>query len=294
MKCLKCSNSEFLEQNVRFDPEVKGEVVEVIAPCKVCKNCKAPFMDSEQMDVLRRAAADKYRHIHGLLTSSQIIAYREALGMPQSAFARYLRVGEASIKRWETYYVQDAGQDEHIRLKCDEADAEMNFMNVQWKRHEPDLYNGNRKFNLQLFKNVVLFLVQYEKVSILFLNKLHFYIDFFHYKKCGMSLTGARYVPLKYGPCPDQYGAIYAGLVSKGYLKENQDHTYEALIPPDLVLFDDNERATLEYIHKLCQSLGAKKLYKLSHDERGYTETEECAFISYEFAKDLLIPTTLK
>lgn len=289
MKCLKCNCSEFIEQNIRFDPEVKGEIIEVIVPCKVCKNCNAPFMSTEQMNVLRRAAADKYRELHDLLTSSQIITYRKELGMSQSSFARYLNVGEASIKRWETYYIQDASQDDHIRLKCDEAYAEINFLDVHWKRHAPDLYSGNKKFNLQLFKNVALLLVQYTKTSILYLNKLHFYIDFVHFKNHGTSLTGARYIPLKYGPCPDQFRTIYDELVNKGHLKENVDHTYEALTPPDFSLFDDNEKETLEYILKLCKTQGTKKLYDLSHKEKGYTETTECAFISYKFAKDLLI-----
>jgi len=289
MKCLKCNNSQFDEQNVRFNPEVKGEFVEVIVSCKVCKKCNSPFMDTEQMNVLRRAAADKYRKSHNLLMSSQIITYREELGMSQSAFARYLNVGEASIKRWETYYIQDIGQDEHIRIKCDEACAEINFLDVYWKRHEPDIYSGNRKFNLQLFKNVATFLVKHINESIIYLNKLHFYVDFFHFKKFGTSLTGARYVPLKYGPCPDQYRTIYAAMVNKGYLKENKDHFYEALSPLDLTLFDDNERETLDYIQKFCRSHGAKKLYTLSHQEPGYTKTSECAFISYQFARNLLI-----
>ncbi len=289
MKCLKCDSEQFVEQHVRFDPEVKGEIVEVIAPCSVCKNCQASLMTGEQMNVLRRAAADKYRELHGLLTSAQIIAYREELGMSQAAFARYLNVGEASIKRWETYYVQDAGQDEHIRLKCDEAYAEVNFLDVFWKRHEPDIFSGNRKFNLQMFKNVALFFVQHVKESIIYLNKLHFYTDFFHFIKHGVSLTGARYVPLKYGPCPDQYRTIYAGLVSKGYLKENNNHTFAALSKADLTLFDDSERETLEFMHKLCKTKGVKQLYDLSHKEKGYVKTSECAFISYEFAKDLLI-----
>lgn len=68
-----------------------------------------------------------------------------------------------------------------------------------------------------------------------------------------------------------------------------KDHTYEALSAPDLMLFDDHERETLEYVRKFCQSHGAKKLYELSHQEKGYKETPECAFINYEFAKDLLI-----
>jgi hypothetical protein len=43
---------------------------------------------------------------------------REALGMSQATFAKFLRVGEASVKRWETWLVQDAGNDELMRVKC--------------------------------------------------------------------------------------------------------------------------------------------------------------------------------
>jgi hypothetical protein len=52
------------------------------------------------------------------LTSEEIINYRALLGMSQVAFANYLKVGEASIKRWETYFVQDVVQDDHIRFRC--------------------------------------------------------------------------------------------------------------------------------------------------------------------------------
>lgn len=289
MKCLKCNATQFVNQSVRFTPEIKGETVEVIVPCMVCQNCQTPIMDTGQMSVLRRASADKYRERHSLLTSAQIITYREELGMSQSAFSRYLGVGEASIKRWETYYIQDTSQDELIRLKCDEASAEMNFLSVHWKRDEPDSYSGNRKFNLQLFKNIALYLVQHTNQSIIYLNKLHFYIDFLHYKKNGVSLTGARYTPLKYGPCPDQYRPIYEALVSAGCLKENKNHSYEAITSPDLTLFDDSEKETLAHILGLYKSLGMQNIYKLSHQEKGYKETDECAFINYKFAEDLAI-----
>jgi hypothetical protein len=61
MKCLKCNNSQLTEQKIRFGPEIKGEIVEVIVPCNICKNCNTPFMDTAQMNVLRRTAADKCR-----------------------------------------------------------------------------------------------------------------------------------------------------------------------------------------------------------------------------------------
>ena len=102
------------------------------------------------------------------------------LGMSQAAFANYLKVGEASIKRWETYFVQDAVQDDHIRLRCDEAYAELNALEVHWKSHPPDIYSGNRSFCLELFKQAVRYIIEFTK-SPLFLNNSLFYADFKHF-----------------------------------------------------------------------------------------------------------------
>jgi len=105
MKCLNCDSEKFESKNICFNPEIKGDEVEVVVPSFVCKKCQTPLMNGEQMNVLRRSAADKYRKQHNLLTSEEIIKYRALLGMSQTAFAKYLKVGEASIKRWETYFV---------------------------------------------------------------------------------------------------------------------------------------------------------------------------------------------
>lgn len=289
MKCLKCNNDSFVERQFTFSPEVKDQIIEIILPCKICKKCNSPLIDTQQMNRIRQAAADKYRESNGLLTSAQIVNYRETLGMSQTAFARYLCVGEASVKRWETYYIQDASQNDHIRLKCDAAYAELNFLDVHWKLDQPDIFSGHIKFNFQAFKQVAIYLVKETKASIMYLNKIHFYVDFFHFLKTGKSVTGARYVPLKLGPCPNDYRAIYASLVNGKFLKKKPNCCYETLVDPDLSLFDDQERETLEYLHKLCQKYGVKELFELSHEERGYKETDESDLISYAYAKDLQI-----
>jgi putative zinc finger/helix-turn-helix YgiT family protein len=112
MKCLKCNGEQFSIKKIRFTPEIKGETVEVLLPSYVCDECSEALMDTAQMSALRKAAADKYKSNHGLLTSEEIVALRENLNMSQAEFADYLKVGKASIKRWETYFVQDDGQNE--------------------------------------------------------------------------------------------------------------------------------------------------------------------------------------
>lgn len=289
MKCLKCSNEKFEIKKIWFTPEIKNQLIEVEVPCFVCKNCGSTLMDSAQMNILRRAAADRYRELNSLLTSAQIINYRECLGMSQAAFARHLNVGEASIKRWETYFIQDNSQNDHIKLKCDQLYAETNYLNIYWKYQESDIFSGNKKFSLEFFKQIALYLVTKTHESIIFLNKLHFYVDFYHFKKYGVSITGARYVPLKYGPCPDQYRIIYDSFERNGILKSRENNKYKTQVKPDLTVFNDQERETLEYIYNIYIKHGALYLYELSHKEKGYIDTTECTFINYAHARNLKI-----
>lgn len=288
MKCLNCDSENFESKNLRFNPEIKGEEVEVVVPSFVCTTCQTPLMDGEQMNRLRRSAADKYRKKHSLLTSEEIIHYRASLGLSQAAFANYLKVGEASIKRWETYYVQDAVQDDHIRLKCDEAYAELNALQVHWKSHSPNIYSGNRSFCLELFKQAVRFLIGPTK-SPLFLNKALFYSDFKHFQLQGVGITGARYVHLEYGPCPDQFQNIYQLFLAKGVLTSSGHHKLKSVEKPDLTVFSDSEREVLELVAHLACKDGGKELLQVSHEEQAFKKTEPLQLISYEFSKDLKI-----
>jgi hypothetical protein len=60
MKCLNCDCEEFDNKNFRFNVEIKGEKVNVVTPSFVCSKCQTPLMDGEQMNELRRKAAEKY------------------------------------------------------------------------------------------------------------------------------------------------------------------------------------------------------------------------------------------
>ena len=288
MKCLNCDCEEFESKNIRFNPEIKGEEVEVVVPSFICTKCQTPLMDGEQMNVLRRSAADKYRKQHNLLTSQEIIKYRASLGMSQAAFANYLKVGEASIKRWETYYVQDVVQDDHIRLKCDEAYAELNALEVNWKSHSSDIFSGNRPFCLELFKQAVRYLIEFTK-SPLFLNKALFYSDFKHFQLHEKSITGARYVHLEYGPCPDQYQNIYQLFLSKGVLIPGKQYTLKSTEKPVLSVFSDSEKEVLEFVARLAKADGGQKLLQISHEEEAYKKTNSLELISYKLSKELKI-----
>ena len=286
MQCLYCENTNFKEKSVRFNPKVREEEVKVVVPAFVCTKCKKPLMDSNQMDQLRKVSSDKYREKHGLLTSEQIVAHRKRLSMSQRQFADYLRIGIASIKRWETNAIQDASQDEIIRLKCDQAYAEKNSLEIQWKSHTENEFNGNRVFNFERFKNMCLYLLKVAK-SPLYLNKALFYAEFKHYQKYQESIAGTCFVPLEYGPCPDQYQNIFNYMIDQNYIRRGRGHNLTGLGKPDLNVFDSNEQKTLKEVFSMAKKDNGRTLFEKSHEEDAYKKTPAFKPISYKFAGKL-------
>lgn len=118
MLCLKCKNEQFTEKTVDVPQTFRGEEFKVRASAMVCTECGWFTMTDAQADKLCVLTADEYRRNHGLLTTAEIIACRNARHMSQRKFASFLGVGEASVKRWETGTVQEPLYDDRIRQKC--------------------------------------------------------------------------------------------------------------------------------------------------------------------------------
>ena len=119
MNCFQCSKGKLRSRETVIEATVRGETFAVPCEAMVCGRCGFQVLAPEQVDGYTAASADGYRLRHGLLTSAEIRGFREKLRMSQVGFAEYLRVGAASVKRWELGHVQDDAMDELIRLKCD-------------------------------------------------------------------------------------------------------------------------------------------------------------------------------
>ncbi|PIR22555.1 MAG: hypothetical protein COV44_07370 [Deltaproteobacteria bacterium CG11_big_fil_rev_8_21_14_0_20_45_16] len=286
MKCLNCDSEKFKTKKIRVPSELNGETLEVLAKANVCEKCHEPLMDSEQMNILRRATADAYREKHCLLTSEKIVGFRKTLGMSQRYFANYLGVGEASIKRWETYYVQDLAMDQHIRLKCDSKTAENNVMDIHTKTHQVDEFSGKRQFSFERFREATLFLIKNCK-SPLFLNKAIFYADFLHFKIYQSSITGCAYAKLDHGPCPNDYRQFFQKMIEEKSLKQGKGHQLIPTRDSNLEIFSDSEKDILKRINTASKKDGGKKLFDLSHEEDAYKKSNFYQLISYRHAKKL-------
>jgi len=131
MKCFQCEKGKMVSQLTEMTAQVRGEEVPVRTEAMVCNRCRFQVLTDEQSNAYTIASADAYREKHNLLTTKELKEVRERLGMSFRTFANFLRVSEASPKRWEAGLVQDEAMDELIRVKTDLAAARKNVMTLQ-------------------------------------------------------------------------------------------------------------------------------------------------------------------
>lgn len=119
MQCLRCGKGVLRKARCAFVVAVRDEDVRVRTNGLRCDSCRWETQDLLGAAGLAQLAADTYREEHALLTSAEIRTRRERLRMSQEAFAEWIGVGVASIKRWEGAQVQERALDGLIRLKTD-------------------------------------------------------------------------------------------------------------------------------------------------------------------------------
>ncbi len=286
MLCLKCESENFTKKQVKLEQEFKGELLYVVVSANVCDSCGFEQLSDEQANNLKKATADEYRKKYFLLTSGEIRNLRESLDMSQSQFSEYLGVGVASIKRWETYFVQEKSQDDLIRMKCDSSWAERNALQVYWVKDRPDIYNGNKKFDLSAFINLM---IKFNDVaqSPLYAFKILFYVDFLHFKKFKKSITGMKYSCLQYGPIPKRYDVLIDYLLNEKIFEREGDHNLKPNRIFDESCFSTDELAIINQVHNYASKKGGKYFCNKSHKEDAYKECDYLGTLSYDYAKNV-------
>jgi putative zinc finger/helix-turn-helix YgiT family protein len=123
MICLNCDNEDLKECDSEVEQIFRGETFKIPTRVMRCDVCKTETVAQDAFSALRIAVADAYRVKVNRLTSAQIRKARNELGLTQKQFADLIGVGEASIKRWETWQVQENSSNELMIGKIAEAKA---------------------------------------------------------------------------------------------------------------------------------------------------------------------------
>lgn len=115
MKCSRCG-SQFEAVERERTLEFRGRSVTVPARYLQCEGCGELLVDPRDSTAASQRAADEVRRREGLLTSEEIVAVRNKLGLTQREFERLLRVGKNTVVRWEAgTVVQNPALDDKIR-----------------------------------------------------------------------------------------------------------------------------------------------------------------------------------
>jgi putative zinc finger/helix-turn-helix YgiT family protein len=324
--CEKAQDLEWIEKKEIIN--VRGEPIKVDAKYFKCPVCGEEWEDpTSDYDSLEEAYRE-YRKRHGLMQPEEIRNLRKRYNLTQSEMSRILGWGGATLSRYENGALQDEAHERTLRLieepesllkliqehtqalpakkrenLIKKLEAERlekytfeRFVMEHYTKYEPDVYNGYLKFNLKKFIAVALFFCK-EGIFKTRLNKLLFYADFKYFKEYGVSITGARYAHLPYGPTPDKHEFLCAGLISEDLIEPEEvvfsddiiGEKYSSKTKPDLSLFNECELETLINIKKTFRNFTAKEISEFSHKEKGYKETSDGQLISYDYASDLQI-----
>lgn len=158
-----------------------------------------------------------------------------------------------------------------------------------------NLDSGFTQFDFEKFANVVLFFAN--KIDLLWktkLNKLLFYADFLCFKQNTVSITGSKYIKFEHGPVPDQYGTLLWFMEEERFvsldptvLGEYKGHIIKALTEVDPDLFEDYEWDLLEAVVDKYGQYSSTEIRNISHEEKGWIETEYFSAIPYYFANSI-------
>lgn len=320
-----CSNCE---KETQFELVTKEEIINVRKePVKVevqyrkCVECGDevfdPNLNKDPFDLAYR----EYRRKHSFLQPEEISDWRRTHGLKQSELAKLLGLGMATISRYENGALQDESHEKLFRLamepdnllKLVEA-SENVFSETKKKRlveslreeedklltehsiflklpdYEPDEFSGYRALNVGKLYNAILYFCK-EGVFKTKLNKLLFYADFRHFKEYTLSITGARYAHIPFGPAPDSYDFFYALLRSTGAVefiekqyRNGSGEIIKATKEADLSIFSPSEVRIMAAVKKDFKDYNAKQITEYSHEELGYKEIEDGHLISYSYA----------
>jgi putative zinc finger/helix-turn-helix YgiT family protein len=236
--CEKKHKVEVFEEKTKV--LIKNEPIEYKEIFYFCPKSNEEFCPENVLDQNLIRAMDRYRQIHGFLTSSEIKEIRKYYKLNQKEFSNLLGWGDITIQRYENKCVQDETYDEIIRRAKDNpffVFEELNrhkdkFTNERFKEIEiylkdlirkgqtgylkkealktlyidfdkPSEFNGNKLLDFEKIEQMLRFFSQHNyNLYKVKLMKLLWYADAFHFKNTNQSISGLVYAHKTYGALP--------------------------------------------------------------------------------------------
>ena len=153
--------------------------------------------------------------------------------------------------------------------------------------------------NKEKYTNALLYFITEcgnEKLGIMKLNKLFYYLDFISYRDRKTSVTGESYLHLPKGPFASSLESKIITSAQKANLierKEDESEKYgkrnrfQALKMVDLTLFDTYEKNLLKYLCSTFKEWSTDKMVAQTHSEAPWVFSSPSKPLDYKDADDI-------
>ena len=328
--CSRCEKHTEGSHEKRVEKyTVRGEQIAIELPLWVCSICGESSVEETFGDPVMRAF-DEYRARHGLLTATEIRRIRQRWYLSQAAFAALLGMSQATINRYELGALQSKKEDELIRA-CDnpqhmhdllkrgknrisarqikgaihavemalgDKDGRQQLSACTGLEEDCNIYTGFRRFDADRYAAVVVWFCDcVQALTQTKLYKLLFYADFLAFRTSALSLTGAAYRAMPYGPVPDRFNVLRSELEFNEYVCVREvtyqnGNTGEEFTRGDnastlAAVLTDADIAILRRVRDEVGGLTPTQISDRSHEEPAWRDTPRNQPISYEKARQL-------
>ena len=232
--CKKESNYAIKTKLIESFKGLKVNIEENVAVCNECQ--EEIFIEEIEEDNFNRLY-DRYRKLTGIISPEEIISFRKKYNISQRELVAIFNWGKMTINRYENgaipsqshadilkqtikdelffkQKVEEAYNQGRItqktfdkvakKIEKQEADILKNAL-IQLLSHKESIENGFKKFDAEMFENLVSYLASKVILYKTSLNKYLWYIDFLNFKKYARSITGLTYQRYNYGPIIEDF-----------------------------------------------------------------------------------------
>ena len=322
MRCDNCGSTDTYIKNHEHIYQIKGKEIKFNSDRRFCSKCNNLVYDEKLDNIASEKGIEIYNKLYGV-PKEEIIALRKKYNLSQELFSKVIGCAKKTLISYEKE--MSIPNDSYLILikslianpeiitnlveanKVQFTDKEYNKINnkisiflannekqlLLSEEYSPTEYNGYTKLNKEKVYNMIIYFADNTILKTKLLKEM-FYADFLFYKENCKSITGLEYCKLPFGPVPDGFETILLNEYQEGMIdykpvitssKEYYEIAAKKKFNKDL--FTKEELDVLAKIKKYFKDYNVKKIVDYSHKEKAYTDTNDCAKISYDYSFDI-------
>lgn len=322
MRCDNCGSTDTYIKNHEHIYQIKGKEIKFNSDRRFCSKCNNLVYDEKLDNTASEKGIEIYNKLYGV-PKEEIIALRKKYNLSQELFSKVIGCAKKTLISYEKgvsipndsylILIKSLIANPEIITNLVEAnkvqftDKEYNKINnkisiflannekqlLLSEEYSPTEYNGYTKLNKEKVYNMIIYFADNTILKTKLLKEM-FYADFLFYKENCKSITGLEYCKLPFGPVPDGFETILLNEYQEGMIDykpviTSSKEYYEIAAKKKFnkELFTKEELDVLAKIKKYFKDYNVKKIVDYSHKEKAYTDTNDCAKISYDYSFDI-------